>query len=127
MTGILCCFPSFFSSSCVLLFRAATENNMARLSAHGVAPLLVLLMSTQLADAQGYNATSAASNATVTSGLTFANPSGYSTQTYNESAATTNLPNNDYSDERLNFLWAQASLTLISPRLAVHSSNASRR
>ncbi len=39
--------------------------------------------------------------------VTFANPSGYSTKSFNQSAASTHLPNDDYSNEQLAFLWDQ--------------------
>lgn len=47
-------------------------------------------------------------SAVVTDGITVNNLAGYSTKTYNASGAySTYLPNNDFSDERLNFLWDQ--------------------
>lgn len=82
---------------------------MAPSRLQNIAPVLATALIACGVNGQVSNATTAASSATVTSGLSFVNPSGYSTQTYNESAATTHLPNDDYSDERLNFLWAQVS------------------
>jgi Glycosyl hydrolase family 1 len=41
-------------------------------------------------------------------GMSFANPSGnYSTKSFNYTAASTYLPNNDYSNEQLQLLWDQ--------------------
>ena len=39
--------------------------------------------------------------------ITFARPSGYSTKSFNQSAASTYLPNKDYSNEQLALLWDQ--------------------
>ena len=57
---------------------------------------------------------------TVPVGYSFMNPSGYSTTSFNASAATTNLPNIDYSDEQLNFLWDQVRFP---PRLQICRRN----
>lgn len=47
------------------------------------------------------------SQPTVTGAATFVDPSGFSTKSYNASAASTTLANDDFSNERLNFLWDQ--------------------
>ena len=73
----------------------------------GIAPLLAPLLAATAVNGQISNQTTLGPTATGASGIAFANPSGYSTQSYNESAVSTNLPNNDFSDERLNLLWAQ--------------------
>jgi hypothetical protein len=64
--------------------------------------------------ASGSAAPASASSGTPTSAgpITFTNPSGsgynWSTKTYNATGYfSTNLPNTDYSDEALNFLWDQ--------------------
>ncbi len=60
-------------------------------------------------------ATTAAASTVVSDGVTFLNPTGYSTKTYNASGAyTTYLPNNVFDDERLNFLWDQVRLATLS-------------
>ena len=75
------------------------------------------------AQSYGSNATAAATKTKATAstiatdGITLVNPTGYSTKTYNASGAySTYLPNNDFSDERLNFLWDQVfrTTTLLS-------------
>jgi len=55
-----------------------------------------------------------ASNATASTGasatITFPSTTGYSTKTYNYALASTYLPNNDFSNEQLAFLWDQVGI-----------------
>ena len=52
-------------------------------------------------------------------GISFPDPTGvsttYSSKTYNASAATTTLANDDFSDERLAFLWNQVGPVATGP------------
>lgn len=51
--------------------------------------------------------------------ISFPNPTGvsteYATKAYNSSLASTKLPNNDFSDERLAFLWNQVGPIATGP------------
>ena len=69
-----------------------------------LAALSLLSLSLQ-ATAQNATAYTAA-----TPTLTFPSNTGYSTRSYNYASASTYLPNNDFSDEQLAFLWDQVGI-----------------
>ena len=60
-----------------------------------------------------------AQSGTSAGGISFPDPTGvsttYSSTTYNASAATTTLANDDFSDERLAFLWNQVGPVATGP------------
>ncbi|KAK4543951.1 hypothetical protein LTR36_004725 [Oleoguttula mirabilis] len=66
---------------------------------------LVLLSICHRAVAQNATAYAAASPT-----ITFPSTTGYSTKTYNYALASTYLPNNDFSNEQLAFLWDQVGI-----------------
>jgi hypothetical protein len=60
-----------------------------------------------------------AQSGSVSGGISFPDPTGvsttYSSTTYNASAASTTLANDDFSDERLAFLWNQVGPVATGP------------
>lgn len=81
--------------------------------------LLTFFLAVSRASAQAEYGNASSEATPPPTGIVFPDPTGVSTRyisrSYNSSLASTRLPNNDYSDEQLAFLWDQVGPIAMGP------------